>query len=330
MWPIGRKAVAMPGHATPGRRREKPFASHSPGIRVFFLRMSTLHRRDRGRRHHGQDRRALQAPWPDLPGLGDLRRHRQHLRLRPLRRPVEEQRGQRLVEGDDPGARRHRGARLGDHPAPAHLGGVGAPGRLQRPARPVPRQVQAALPRGPPARGGRGARRGSGQAGLPGMRGRAHRAPAFQPHVRDDDRPGEGGGLHRLPAARDGPGHLPRLQDHAPVRAQEAALRHRPDRQVLPQRDHARQLHLPHARVRADGDGVLRAAGRGREVAPALDGAADGVVRLARRGSRQAAPAPARPRRAVALQLRHERHRVPLPDRLVRAGGDRQPRATST
>ena len=34
---------------------------------------------------------------------------------------------------------------------------------------------------------------------------------------------------------------------------------HRADRQVVPQRDHARQLHLPHARVRADGDRVLRA-----------------------------------------------------------------------
>ena len=44
---------------------------------------------------------------------------------------------------------------------------------------------------------------------------------------------------------------------------EEAAVRDRADRQVVPQRDHARQLHLPHPRVRADGDGVLRAA-RGR------------------------------------------------------------------
>ena len=35
---------------------------------------------------------------------------------------------------------------------------------------------------------------------------------------------------------------------------QEAAVRHRPGRQELPQRDHAAELHLPHARVRADGD----------------------------------------------------------------------------
>jgi hypothetical protein len=35
--------------------------------------------------------------------------------------------------------------RLGDPPAPARLGGLGPPRGLHRPARPVPRQVQAAL-----------------------------------------------------------------------------------------------------------------------------------------------------------------------------------------
>ena len=38
------------------------------------------------------------------------------------------------------------------------------------------------------------------------------------------------------------------------------------DRQVVPQRDHAGQLHLPHPRVRADGAGVLLCARRGDEV----------------------------------------------------------------
>ena len=64
----------------------------------------------------------------------------------------------------------------------------------------------------------------------------------------------------RLPAPRDRAGHLRQLRERAPARASQAAVRHRADRQVLPQRDHARQLHLPHARVRADGDGVLRQA----------------------------------------------------------------------
>ena len=41
-------------------------------------------------------------------------------------------------------------------------------------------------------------------------------------------------------------------------------LRHRPERQVVPQRDLSRQLDLPHPRVRADGDGVLLRAGHRR------------------------------------------------------------------
>ena len=74
-----------------------------------------------------------------------------------------------------------------------------------------------------------------------------------------------------LPAPRDRPGHLHQLRQRGDLEPPEAAVRHRPDRQELPQRDHARQLHLPHPRVRADGDGVLRQAGRGRGVAPVLD-----------------------------------------------------------
>ena len=92
-----------------------------------------------------------------------------------------------------------------------------------------------------------------------------------QPDVRDDGRSGQGDRLDDLPAAGDRAGDLRQLQERPAVRAQEAAVRHRPGRQVLPQRDHARQLHLPHARVRADGDGVLRAAGRGGAVVRVLD-----------------------------------------------------------
>ena len=84
-----------------------------------------------------------------------------------------------------------------------------------------------------------------------------------QPDVRDARRAGEGHGVDRLPAPRDGAGDLHQLQERPPVRAQEAAVRDRADRQVVPQRDHDRKLRLPHARVRADGDGVLRPARRG-------------------------------------------------------------------
>ena len=71
------------------------------------------------------------------------------------------------------------------------------------------------------------------------------------------------------------------------VDAQEAAVRHRPGRQVVPQRDHARKLHLPDPGVRADGDGVLRQAGHRRGVAPVLDRRAHSLVHRprARRGT---------------------------------------------
>ena len=66
-----------------------------------------------------------------------------------------------------------------------------------------------------------------------------------------------------FPEARDRPGHLRQLHQCPGHRAPEASLRHRADRQELPERDHPRQLHLPHPRVRADGDRVFRQAGRG-------------------------------------------------------------------
>ena len=72
----------------------------------------------------------------------------------------------------------------------------------------------------------------------------------------------------------------------APDEPQEAAVRHRPAGQVVPQRDHARQLHLPHPRVRADGDGVLRAARPGPE-----------VVRVLVRGALALVHRPGHPRR---------------------------------
>ena len=60
-------------------------------------------------------------------------------------------------------------------------------------------------------------------------------------------RPGGGWGVRPgLPAAGDRPGHLHQLQERAGQLAQEAAVRHRADRQVVPQRDHPGQLHLPH------------------------------------------------------------------------------------
>ena len=155
---------------------------------------------------------------------------------------------------------------------------------------------------------------------------RPHRAAAVQPDVRDLGRRARRGRLEGLPAAGDRAGHLHQLQERAPAGAPAAAVRDRPGRQVVPQRDHARELPLPAARVRADGDGVLRPARRRRPVARVLDRRAHRVVPRARPARVAPARARARARGALALLVGHQRHRVPLPDRLVRARGRREPR----
>jgi glycyl-tRNA synthetase len=104
--------------------------------------------------------------------------------------------------------------------------------------------------------------------------------------------------------------------------AREAALRHRANRQVVPQRNHPAQLHLPLARVRADGDGVLHPPRR--RLARLPRGVAPVVPRLA---------AQHRPARVAPLALRAQegearvllapygRHHVPVPVRLQELWG---------
>ena len=130
-----------------------------------------------------------------------------------------------------------------------------------------------------------------------------------------------------LPAARDRAGHLRQLPQRAPGVAAEGPVRHRADRQGVPQRDHARQLHLPHARVRADGDAVLREAGR-RRASGSSTGRSERMAwqPVARHPTRsEAALPPARARRAGALRQGGVRHRVRVPVRLAGARGDPQP-----
>ena len=199
--------------------------------------------------------------------------------------------------------------------------------RLQRSARPVPGQVQAALPPGPPAGGGRRARRGPGDGQVPGLRRRPDRAARVQPDVPDDDRPGAGGGLDRLPAPGDGAGHLPRLQDDAAVRAQEAAVRDRADRQVVPQRDHARRT----SSSARSSSSRWRWSSSSRRTRPS-SGTSTGA-RSAWTGTCGSASTPSACACAPhdAEELSHyssgdQRRRVPVPDRLVGARGRRQPR----
>src|SRR5678815_4314079 len=85
-------------------------------------------------------------------------------------------------------------------------------------------------------------------------------------------------GRRDLPAAGDGTGHLCQLPERVAGLATEGAVRDRPDRQGVPERDHPGQLHFPDPRVRADGDAVLREAGERYGVVRALARVADGLA----------------------------------------------------
>ena len=296
-----------------GRSGGRPFR---PEL-TFDLRGSCRHRDD------GQDRLPRAQARVRLPELGDLRRPRFGLRLRALRRPPEGKRAGPLARGDGAGARRHRRARLVDHPPPPRLGGLRARRGLHRPARRLP-DLQAALP-GRPARPG-AVREAAEQEARRDLRLRPDRGAALQPDVQDPRRRRRGDRLGRVPPPGDGAGDLHQLQERRAARAPQAAVRDRTGRQVVSQRDHARQLHLPHARVRADGDGVLRAARLRGRVVPVLGRRALRVAPALRSSREPPAHSPARRRRALALLERDERHRVPLPDGLVRARGSREPR----
>ncbi len=214
----------------------------------------------------------VQAQGLHLPLERDLRRARLRVGLRPHGRGAEEAHPGVLVAADDPAQRQHRGPRRGHHDASAGLGGIGSRGELHRSPDRL-QAVQASLPRRPDPGG-----EPEGEEVPRLRRGPAHRGAQVQPHVHHAHGPGGGRGRPDLPAARDGAGHLRELQERPADRPGEGALRHRPGGQGVPQRDHHQELHLPHLRVRADGDAVLRAPLGRHEVVRALEGEAVPVL----------------------------------------------------
>ena len=268
---------------------------------------------------------ALPPPRLRLPDVGHLRRPRLVLRLRPLRRPARAEHQGRVAALDDPGARRHGRARLGRDPQPAGLGRLRPRRRLLRPDGRLP-HVQAALPRRPD----RASALRQAPVEAPGRdaRVRPDRAARLQPDVRDVRRRRcARTRARRLSAARDGAGHLRQLQERHLVAARQAAVRHRADRQELPQRDHARAT----SSSACASSSRWRWSSSSRRPTP-TSGTATGSTSASNwyldLGVRAVAPARARARgrRAVALLERDERHRVPLPDRLAGARGRREPR----
>src|SRR5919112_4306739 len=87
------------------------------------------------------------------------------------------------------------------------------------------------------------------------------RASDVQPDVQDVYGAGGGLGGRGVSPARDCAGDLRELSERPPVLPAAPSLRHCPDWEGVPQRDHPGELHLSNQRVRANGDAVLRAAG---------------------------------------------------------------------
>ena len=116
------------------------------------------------------------------------------------------------MAGDDPDARRHRGARRRDPDAPPGLGGL-RPRRRTSPtrwstARSARRASAPTSWRTPAAPRSRASTRASTPR-------RADRAAAVQPDVQDVHGPGGGDAVGRLPAPGDGPGDLRQLRQRA-------------------------------------------------------------------------------------------------------------------
>ena len=280
-----------------GRSGGRPFR---PEL-TFDLRGSCRHRDD------GQDRLPRAQARVRLSELGDLRRPRFGLRLRALRRPPEG-----ATCGPAGSSRWCRSARTSSRSTRRSSSTPGSgrpPGTSTGFTDPLV-DCRTCKQRYRADQLDRARSRGKRPSKKPGEISDCDLTEArhFNLMFKTRRRRRRGDGLERVPPPGDGAGDLHQLQERRAARPPKAAVRDRTGRQVVSQRDHARQLHLPHARVRADGDGVLRAARL----------SADEWYRYwvderyawyLRYGASREPPArpPARRRRAVALLERDER-----------------------
>ena len=269
-----------------------------------------------------------------LPGVRDLRRFRQHLQ-RALRRPAQEQRQKRVVALDAAGARRHRGAGLGDHPKPQGLGGVRALSPASRtPSSSASGSASSAFVRMTSASSS------SAQRTAPRARFAAPSAAAdfseprqfnlmFQTYRVRRSRSGRVDGPICGPRRRRASSSTSRTSCSSPARSRLSGS----PRSASPSatKSPPRRIRLSHPRVRADGNGILLQAGGATWNGTTTGSPSDfNWYTALRHPARQPAPAPARRRRARALQPHVSRRGIQLPDGLGRVRGNRAPEATTT
>ena len=156
---------------------------------------------------------------------------------------------------------RHQSARGGDYRETKrnqHPHGTGA--QRQRPRRPAPNhhRHRDSLPH-------------FGNAQLDG-------GTPVQPDVRYEDRFGGRRSEHHLSETRNGTGHLRQFPQRAEDGPHEDSFRHRTNRQGFPQRNRRTAVHLSHARIRTDGDAVLRTSGRRARMVREVEGGPHAVA----------------------------------------------------
>ena len=210
-----------------------------------------------------------------FPVVRRLRRPGQHLGLRPARRRAEEQRQARLVALGGLRPRRHGGPGRRDPDEPAGLEVLGPRRRRSRDPMTDCRNCKPAARR-PRVRGQKGPDPGLARstASPPSCSARSAAPPLTEARQFNlmFRRPTWGRSTRTTASVaylrpETAQGIFVNFGNVADTTRRKLPFGDRADRQELPQRDHARQLHVSRPRVRADGDGVLRRMpGRGRVV----------------------------------------------------------------
>ena len=141
---------------------------------------------------------------------------------------------------------------------------------------------------------------------MPGVRqARFYAHPQIQPDVQNVYGRYRGRKKRGVSAAGNGTGHFCKFRQHPAHHTAQAAVWRVPGGQGVPQRDHAGQLRVPHARIRADGVRILLQARHRSGMVCLLE---RDVQKLAcQPWAEPRAPAPARSRAggACVLQQRH-------------------------